>query len=111
MDPAVEEAEGDAAAVLLEVAIVGADVHDGAHAAAETGREGALVERDFLDGLGLEDRKDAEHVVHVVDGRSVEQDQVLVGAAAADEDAREAFIAALDAGNLLQRFQHVRFAE
>ena len=111
VEPAVEQAERYAAAVLLEVAVVGADVHDGADAAAVTGREGALVEGDFLDGLGLEDGEDAEHVVHVVDRRAVEKNQVFVGAAAADVDAREAFIAALDARDLLQRLKHVRLAE
>ena len=96
---------------LLHVAVVGADVDYRRDAPSVPGRERALVERDLLYRLRLEDAQDSEQMVGVVKGDAVEQEQVLLGAAATHVDAAEAFGAALHAGHELDRLEHVVLPE
>ena len=105
-----EQADGAAAMELLVVAVLHADVQDTGETAAETGREAALVEGHVLDGVGVEHREKAHHVVDVVDGYAVKQQQVLVGTAAADIQARRALGARLDARQQLNGLDHVDLA-
>ena len=50
-------------------------------------------------------------MVHVVDGNSVQQDQVFVGATAADVKSCESFVSALYARHQLDGFQDIGLAE
>ena len=60
------------------------DVQYGGEPAAEAGRNRALVQLHVVDGVRVEYGEEAEHVGRIVDRRFVEQDEVLVGPAAAD---------------------------
>ena len=95
----------------LVVAVVLRDVEHGAQAAAEAGGEGAFVEGDVLDGVGVEGREEAAHVADVVEGHAVEEEEVLVGAAAAHIHAAVALAAALHSGHELQGLDEVGLAE
>ena len=70
-----------------------------------------LVQGDLLHGLGLEDGQDAQHVVHVVDGDAVQQDEVLVRTAAADVKSCESFVSSLHARYQLDGLQDIGLAE
>ena len=106
-----DQADAHGAVGLLHVAVVGADVHDAGHASAVARGERAFVERHFLDRLRLEDGEESQHVIDVVDGHAVQQDQVLIRTAATHVEARHALVAALHARHHLQDLQHVGFAE
>ena len=106
-----DDAHADRTVRLLHVAVVRAHIDDAGRPAAVPGGEGSLEEGHLLDGFRLEDRKQAQHVFCVVQGDAVEQQEVFVRPAAADIDAREAFVAALDARHQLDGFQDVRFAQ
>ena len=62
------------------------------------GGETALVERHVLDGIGVEGREEAKHMVHVVYGYTIDEHQVLVGASATHVEPCRAFSAALHTG-------------
>ena len=106
-----DEADADAAVEFFVVAVVGGDVEDGGETAAETGREAAFVELDVLDGVGVEGGEEAAEVVDVVHGHAVKEEEVLVGAAAADVHAGHALAAVLDTGQELDGFDHVGLAK
>ena len=106
-----DEAYGEVAVQLLVVAVVLRDVEHRAQAAAEAGGEGAFVEGDVLHGVGVEGREEAAEVADVVEGHAVEEEEVLVGAAAAHVHAAVALAAALHAGHQLQGLDDVGLAE
>ena len=106
-----DHAYADAAVRLIQVAVIGAYVDDAGSTSAVAGRERALVECDFLHGLGLEDREDAQHVLGVVDRDAVQQKQVLIGTATPHIQAREPFRSALDSGKKLDGLQDIGLSE
>ena len=75
------------------------------------GGEAAFIQGDVLDGIGVEGREEAKHVVHVVYGHAVEQHQVLVGTAATHVESCRALRAALHTGEQLQYLQHIGLAK
>ena len=95
----------------LVVAVVLCDVEHSAQTAAETGGKGAFVEGDVLDSVGVEGGEEAAHVGDVVEGHAVEEEEVLVGAAAADVHAAVALAAGLHSGHELQGLDEVGLAE
>ena len=96
---------------LVFVAVVARDVEHTRQAPSEACREATLVERDVLDGIGVESREETAQVVDVVQRHAVKQEQVLVGTAAAHIHTRHTLRAALHAGQQLQGLQHVGFAK
>ena len=92
---------------LLHVAVLHVDLQHRREAAAVTGREAGLGDLHVLDGVGVEDREEAEEVGGVVDRGVVEEDQVLVGAAAAHVEAAHALGPGLHAGQQLQGLEDV----
>ena len=101
----------DAAVDFLVVTVVCGDVKHRRQAAAEAGRETALVELDVLHGIRVESREETAQMVHIVHGDAVKHEQVLVGAATAHIHARHALVAVLHAGQELDGLNHVGFAE
>ena len=95
----------------LVVAVVLCDVEHRTEAAAETGGEGALVEGDVFHGVGVEGREETAEVTDVVEWHAVEEEEVLVGSAAAHVHAAVALAAALHAGHELQGLDDVGLAE
>ena len=106
-----QEADGEAAMDSFGIAVVHADVHDARSTAAVPGRERALVQGDLLHRIGREDREQAQQVLSVIDGNAVQQEQVLVRAAAAHIHAGGARRTGLHAGKKLKGLEHVRFAQ
>ena len=45
--------------------------------------EAAFIQSDILQGIGIKNREEAEHVVDVVYRHTIKQEQVLVGTATA----------------------------
>ena len=106
-----DKADGSVAVQLLVVAVVLCHVKHRTQATAKAGGEAALIERHVLDGIGVEGREEASHVADVVERHTVEQEEVLVGAATTHIHAAVAFAAALHTGHQLQGFDDVGFAE
>ena len=96
---------------LTVVAVVGGNVENTGDATREAGGEGALVERYILDGVAVEGGEEAAQVVDVVEGHSVEEEQVLVGTTSTDIDAAGPLTATLHTGQQLDGLQHVGLAE
>ncbi len=96
MQTARQQADAQRAFHLLAVAFPRPDFHHGRDAAAILGRNRALEEFHVADDVGVESGEDAEHVVRVVDGTAVEEDEVLVGGAAAHIEAAGSFAHRLD---------------
>ena len=111
MDPVGEHSYADQAVELLHIAVVGTDVYHGREATAVPGRERTLEQSYFLDRLRSEDGEDAEHMVDTVKRDVVQQNQVLVGAAAAHVDAGRTGGTALHARQELQRLEHILLSE
>ena len=102
-----ECADAHASVGLLHIAVVGADIDNRRYAAAVSCRERALVQGNLLHGLRLEHRKYAQHMVHVIDGDTVQKDKVLIRAAAPHIQAGEALVAALNAGKHLDGLEDI----
>ena len=92
-----QDADAGGSAPLLHVAVLACHFQDRRHASAVLRRDGTLVQFRLVHDIGIEGGEDAEQVGRVVDGVSVEQDQVLVRAAAADVEAARGLAHALDA--------------
>ena len=106
-----DKSHAQAAVILFVVAVVGGDVEHTAQSTTEMGRETALVEADVLHRVAVERREEAAQVVYVVHRHTVQQEQVLVGAAAAHIHARHALCTALYAGQQLHHFDNVGLAK
>ena len=106
-----DQARRHQSVVFFVVAVVGGDVYYAREASAEMGGEAALVHRHVLDGVGVEGREETTEVVDVVERHPVEQEQVLVGTAAAHIETAGALGARLDARHELKRFQYIGFAK
>ena len=77
--------------VFFLVAVLHVDVDNGGKTTAVTCWESAFYKLHRLDGVAIEDRKETEEVVGIVDGGFIEDDEVLVGTATAHVDARSTF--------------------
>ena len=111
MQAARQQAQAQRALKLLAVAVAAADLEHGGDAAAVLGGNRALVEFHVVDHVGIEGRQDAEHMVRVVDRPAVEQDEVLVGGAAADVEAAGGLAHRFDAGKRHHHLQGIGLAE
>ncbi len=106
-----QHADAEVPVRFIQVAVVGTDIDDAGDTAAVAGREGTFVQGHFLDGVRLEDGEDTQHVFRIVDGKPVQQEQVLVRSAAPDVDAGETLRPALDTGQELERFDDIGLTE
>ncbi len=91
-----------------EVAVFGAHVGHRRQTARIACGEAALVEVDTLYNVGVERREQAQRVVDLIEGRAVEQEQVLVVAAAMNIETRHQFHARSHTRCELQRLHQVR---
>ena len=66
------------------------------------GREGSLEETNVFDCVGVEGAEHPEEVIDVVDSHAVEENQVLIGRAAADIEAGRTLVCATYARKQLQ---------
>ena len=87
------------------------DVQHRGDPSAVIGRHAALDQFDVAHRIGIENAEEAEEMAGVVHGGIVQQDQVLIGTAAAHVETTVAFAVVLHAGQELDRFQDVHFAE
>ena len=111
VEVAGQQADAHRAGDLVGVALAAAHVEHRGDAAAVFGGDAALVEFHFADDVGVEGREDAEQVRGVVDGAVVEQDEVLVGGAAADVEAAGRLAHGLHARQGEDGLDDVAFAE
>ena len=93
------------------IAFLHRNIEHRAETASVAGWESTLIQLNAVDGIGIENREKAEHVLHIVQGHAVEQDQVLIGSAAAHIQAGRSFVTAFHAGQQLDGFDHVDFTE
>ena len=107
-ETSVERAYGVAAVGVGEVAVLGAHIGHRRQAARIACGEATLVEVDTLHDVGVERREQAQRVVDLIEGRAVEQEQVLVVAAAMDIEARHQFHTRSHTRRELQRLHQVR---
>ena len=96
---------------LVEVAVVGSHIDNTGSTATVSSGERALVQCHFLDGFRLKDGEDAQHMLGIVDGNPIQQEQVLIRPAASDIQAGESFSPTLDAGEQLDCLQDIGFAK
>ena len=106
-----QEADAGGPAPMVQVAGFAVDLQDRGHPPAEFRRDGTLVQFHVIDDIRVEGGEDAEQVGRIVDGVSVEQDEVLVGAAAADVEAAGGLAHGLDARKREDRLDHVALTE
>ena len=91
LKPSVEQSQTEGAVQLLQVAVVGTYVDHRRQTSAIACRETALVEVDVLHDVGVEGREQTAQVVHLVERRPVEQEEVLVVASPVDIQPRNQF--------------------
>ena len=106
-----DETHRKVAVQLTVIAVVLRNVKHRREAAAEAGGEGTLVEGYVLDGIGVEGGEESAHVADIVERHTVEEKQVLVGAAATDIHATVALRTALHTGHELERLDEVSLTE
>ena len=111
VEAAGEQAYAQGALHLFDVAGLAVDSEHRGDAAAVFGGDAALVEVHIGHDVGVERREDAEEMRGVVDGALVEEDQVLVGRAAADVEAAGGLAYRLHAGEGEHRLEDVALAE
>ena len=81
-----EQSDREETVIVLHVTILGADVGHGRESATIACRKGTSEEIDVLHGVGHESRLETQHVVHVVEHDTVQQEEVLVQVAASDAE-------------------------
>ena len=96
--------------MLLRIAFEHRHVEHGREPSAVAGRTGAFDEVGRPHHVRVERGEESEQVGRVVDGRAVEEDEVLVWGAAADEEAGRSLAASLHAGHELDGFDEVRLS-
>ncbi len=111
MEAAGQEADARRSAPALHVPVLAGYVQDRGDTSAVLGRNGTLVQFDAVHDVRIEGGEDAEQVRRVVDGVPVEEDEVLVGAAAADVESAGSLAHALDAREGQDRLDDVSFPE
>ena len=97
--------------VVFLVAVLHVDVDNGGEPATVMRRKTALHEFHRLDGVAVEDGEKAKQMAGIVNRGLIEDDEVLVGTAAAHIDARGAFRGRLHTRQQQKRFEDVFFAE
>lgn len=92
---------------LFVVTIVGGHVEYTAQTTAKTGWEAAFVEGDVLHSIAVEGTEEASKVVDVVEGYTVEEEEILVGSSTTNIHAGLSFATRLDTGEELDGFDDV----
>ena len=111
MDASVDYAQRYAPVVVLHVALGGFHVDHRRQASAVTGGEAALVKVQVVHHVGVEAREKPSEVANVVQGHSVEQEEVVVAVASVHVQARHQLVAYRHAGQQLQLLDKVGSAE
>ena len=105
------EADDERAMIVLHIALAGAGVNNRGYAPTVASRETTLVEVDVLHDIGVERREEAEGVVGVVEGRTVDEEEILVAIATVDVEVGGQFGTGRHTREALDGLHEVRGAE
>lgn len=106
-----DEADAAGGRPFFGVALFQFHVYHRGEPAAVLRREAAFVELEVFDGIGVEGAEKAEQVAGVIHHSLVQEDEILVGTAAAHKQAGSAFRSRRYAGLELQCLQNITFAQ
>ena len=111
MQAAGQQAQAQGAFELLHVAFLGGNFHDRGNASAVIRRDGTLVQFHTVDQRRIESGEDAEQVGRIPQSHVIEQDEVLVGGAAADIETGRGLPHGFDARQGQDGLDQVSFSE
>ena len=106
-----QHTDADIAGCFIQIPVIGAHVYNAGDATAVAGWKCTFDEAHLLDGLRLEHGENTQHVLSIVDGNPIQQEQVLIWPAAAHINAGKAFQPALHPRKQLDGFDDIRFSE
>ena len=109
-EPRADEPDATASFERFSVAFLQAQIKDTRHPAAKTRGHAAFVDFHRGNGICVEHAEKAKQMAGVVDGRVVQQQQVLVGATSTHVKPAVSLACRLDAREHLDGFQHIDLA-